>query len=190
MGLCISARSSDYKYIYNYNEETQEDEETEIGEDYYCDADIGYIGFKNFRDKLVEFATNGKFTDIANDKYDDGEPLCWAFYDDETYQIGIDKNIFTEEDLKKESIKKYLNKLNHMKENYPKLYQIFPFIAHSDCEGEVPYEQVLSAYPIIKEFYEVDKTNYGYWGKEYNFTECLLKTFETVIEKKGKLYFC
>ena len=77
-----------------------------------------------------------------------------------------------------------------MKETYPKLYQVFPLVAHCDCEGEMSYKQCKRLLPVIKEFYEQDNRNYGYSGLDYNFTEEFISVLEEVISHRGKLYFC
>lgn len=183
MGLCIRAVSADY----HYDEKIQDN----VGEE-YSDVDIGYIGFKLFRDSLVKYASNGRFNDSYKDKYDDGTHLCGNFYNDNDLRVCINEEDFTKEDLENggEDLKIYFNKLNHMKKNYPKLYQVFPLFSHHDTEGEIPLEHCKMILPVIKEFYEHDKHNYGYSGWDYNFTEELINVLETAINHGGKLDFC
>lgn len=183
MGLCIEARSCKSHYSERLEEYTGKS---------YGSTDIGYFGFKFFRDALMKFATNGTFTDISKDKYFDGSNVIGGFMRDDTLAICMLREDFSENDIKEdfEAVVSYLNKLDDMKQKYPKLYSLFPLIAHCDCEGEIPYEQCRMILPVLKEFYETDKHNYGYSGWDYNFTEELINVITECIKHKGKLLFC
>lgn len=184
MGLTLRAVSKGYHY--------SERKEDMVGKEYGLSTDIGYGGFYSIRIALANFASNGKFTDAFKDIYDDGSKLIDSFMDDNTLQICTDEEDFMAEDLTNspEEIKAYKAKLAHMKETYPKLYQVFPLVAHRDCEGEMSYKQCKRLLPVIKEFYEQDNRNYGYSGLDYNFTEEFISVLEEVISHRGKLYFC
>ena len=186
MGLTLRAVSKEYHY--------SKIKEDVVGKEYGLSTDIGYIGFKLFRDALVKFTTNGAYSDINKDKYFDGKyasDLVNSFIDDDSLQVCIDDEDFLSEDLEKyqDEVKQYKHKLFHMKEHYPKLYQVFPLIAHCDCDGEMPLKQCQMILPVIKEFYKQDTHNYGYSGWNYNFTEEFISILEEVISHRGKLYF-
>ena len=53
----------------------------------------------------------------------------------------------------------------------------------------MPLNQCEQILPLIKEFYEQDKTNYGYSAWDYNFTEDLIAILEEIVNHKGKLLF-
>ena len=73
MGLCIRAVSADYHY--------DEKIEDNVGEE-YCDVDIGYIGFKFFRDRIVShFLGYSQRIDISLKKrkfYSNDNPNGWS----------------------------------------------------------------------------------------------------------------
>ena len=178
MGLTLKAVSKDYHY----------DEEGEgVGEE-YSSTDIGYGGYKFFRDALLKFASNGKMMDIVC-RFE-GKELTWCFYSSKTYIVVSSKEQLDDEDEGNEKVKEYFKRLEKLKAEYPDVYEIFGFIAHNDCEGEIPLFQCEKLLPVLKRFYEVDKNNYGYSGWDYNFTEDLINVLEEVIENKGKLWFC
>lgn len=177
MGLTLTAVSKDYHY----------DEEGEgVGEE-YSSTDIGYIGYKIFRDALLNFASNGKMKDL-NCRFANKE-LTWCYYEPKTFIVTTSKEQFDDDDKINEKIEEYFKRLEKLKEEYPDVYEIFGFIAHNDCEGEIPLFQCEMLLPVLKRFYEVDKNNYGYSGWEYNFAEDLINILEEVVEKKGKLWF-
>lgn len=183
--MCLTLRAVSNGYHYS---KTKEDV---VGKEYGLSTDIGYGGFCAFRIALAAFASNGKFSDAFNDVYDDGTKLIEAFMNDSTLQICVDGEDFAAEDStsRQEKTKAYKAKLAHMKDAYPKLYQVFPLVAHCDCEGEMPYKQCKMILPVIKEFYEQDNRNYGYPCLGYNFTEELIDILEEAVSHKGKLYF-
>lgn len=177
MGLSITGVSYDYKI----NEEEGDFE----GEE-FSSTDIGYFGYKFFRDALIEFCTDGR---LNLDSNYGGGPLAWCFYDDETYEILFEPEDFSEERLKNPKVQEYQRKLNSLKKDYPKLYEVYDFVCHCDAEGIVPAKTCKRLLPILKEFYQADKKNYGYSGWDYNFTENLISILEEVVQVGGKLYF-
>ena len=194
MGLRLSAVSKDYGY--------DEEKEDYIGED-YLSTDIGYFGFKTFRDNLIKWASNNKLngeTTFENGEFIKGseEPdffqrnnqnkLYWGFHENHTLVIAMEDD-GDEEDLKNEKWIKYVEKLKALKEQYPNVYVLYPFLSHCDCEGEMPLEQCEKILPLIKEFHKADNRSYGYSAWEYNFVEDFIKVLEEVIKHKGKLRF-
>ncbi|MBR3208815.1 MAG: hypothetical protein IKF82_00960 [Bacilli bacterium] len=194
MGLTLSAVSKDY----GYNEE----KEDYIGEE-YLSTDIGYGGFKVFRNNLIKWASNNKLNDestFENGKFIKGSEtpdffqrnnqnkLYWGFHEEKTYVVAMEDD-GDEDDLKNKEWIKYVEKLKALKEQYPKVYVLYPFLAHCDCEGEMPLEQCEQILPLIKEFHKIDNRSYGYSGWEYNFVEDFISILEEVVNHKGKLRF-
>jgi hypothetical protein len=177
MGLSLKAVSKDYHY----------DEEVEdyVGEYESLTTDIGYFGYKFFRDDLIKYCTNGKYENIKEVFY-----VFDCYQDTETYKIAMIEKDFEEQELQDEAVQKYLIKLNHLKNVCPKLYNCYPFVMHNDCEGEIPYEQLESVLPILQE-YKQEHTNkkYGYGGWDYDWLQDLIDIIEEAIEMKGKLMF-
>ena len=194
MGLVLKAVSKDY----GYNEEKDD----YIGEG-YLSTDIGYGGFKMFRNNLAKWASNNVADDTSlfiNNKilpsgdvffssHNDEDYLAYCFYDSENYTVLMDFDQASEESKKNEKFINYIKKLDFLKKEFPKLYTLYPFIFHCDCQGEVPLEQCEQILPLIKEFHETDNRSYGYSGWEYNFVEDLISVLEEVITHKGKLLF-
>lgn len=176
MGLTLSAVSKGYHY--------SEWKEDMVGKE-YLSTDIGYGGFKFLRDALLKFASNGVYSNIVDDILQ-GKEFTWCWYKENTMVVIMHREDFEDAEEVDED---YLNKLEYLKVNYPKVYAIYPLLAHCDCEGEMPLSQCKMILPVIKEFYETDKSNYGYSGWDYNFTEEFIDILETIIQKKGKLYF-
>ena len=194
MGLTLSAVSKDY----GYNEEKDD----YIGEK-YLSTDVGYGGFKVFRNKLIQWASNNKLNDestFENGKFIKGSEmpdffqrnnpnkLYWGFHEEKTYAVAMEDD-GDEDDLKNEKWIKYVEKLKALKEQYPKVYVLYPFLSHCDCEGEMPLKQCEQILPLIKEFHKVDNRSYGYTGWEYNFVEDFISILEEVVNHKGKLLF-
>ena len=178
MGLSIMAVNKNYGF-------------TKCGDDKkknetFGSTDIGYIGYKIFRDNLIKFASDGRILSIDelelffNKSY---------FHNDKTFKIALESDFATEE-LKDDKVQAYIEKLKKIKSIYPKVYDIIPLVLHCDCEGEIPFSQIKPILPILNDFHKYDKSNYGYSGREYNFTEDLIEVIEEAIKNKGKLYFC
>ena len=182
MGLDVYAVSRGYRY--------SEKKGDMIGSQ-YASAEIGYIGFLRFRNALVSFASGGQFRDIVDDTYL-GKGLTWCFNDEKTFVVATGNSYFSKEDFEKNGavIDAYLERLDIMGEEFPKLRAVFPLIAHSDCEGEIPLAQCKEILPVLREFRKVDSTNYGYARVAYNFTDELISVVEEAIAHRGKLYFC
>lgn len=176
MGLTLCAVSKGYRY--------SKKKDDMIGK-MFNSVDVGYGGFMSFRNALLKFASGGAFSHIVDDDLF-GKSFSWCWFKDKTFVV-----IMTKEQLENDDDydKEYFDKLNWLKNNYPKLYDIYPFLVHCDCEGEMPLEQVEKLLPIVKTFYTYNKHNYGYSAWEYNFTKEFIKVLSVVVEKKGKLYF-
>ena len=180
MGLSLTAVSKNYGY--------KKDGEGKKGNKRYSDVEIGYIGYKLFRNKLIAFLTEDKISDMDALVGEYGM-FKETWYDTKTYMVAVKKKLFDDGEQKKVEVLEYLSKLDLIKKAYPKLYDCFAFIAHCDCEGEMPLEQVGILLPHIKAFYEHDSRNYGYGGRPYNFTRDFIAVCEDVVKNKGKLYF-
>jgi hypothetical protein len=171
MGLSLQAVSIDYHY--------DEDIHDYVGEEGTISSDIGYISYKIFRDDLVSFATNNKIKSI--DDYYCGEKLTLCWYDEKTFEVAMEEIGFKDEE--------YILRLEQMKREYPKLYDIFPFVEHCDCEGTMPYTQIEKVLPVLEEFNKQKNKKYGYSAYNYDFAEDLVEIMKEVISMKGKLYF-
>lgn len=182
MGLDVYAVSRGYRY--------SEEKDDMVGSQ-YASTEIGYIGFLRFRNALTSFASDGRFHDIMGDRYL-GKKLTWCFNDEKTFVVATGGSYFSEEDRKENgaAIDAYLERLDAMGREFPKLLAVFPLIAHSDCAGEIPLDQCKGILPILREFRKVDSTNYGYSAWDYNFTDELISVVEEAIAHRGKLYFC
>lgn len=194
MGLTLRGVSKDYKY--------DEEKDEYIGDE-YSSTDIGYGGFAAFRNNLTKWASEDKADDkslfinnrispsgdVFFSRHNSEDYLAYCFYDSETYEVLMDFNQGSEENRKSEKFINYIKKLDFLKQEYPKLHTLYPFIFHCDCEGEIPTEQCEQILPLIKEFHKVDNRSYGYSAWEYNFVEDFITILEEVVEHKGKLLF-
>jgi hypothetical protein len=195
MGVTLKAVSADYGYA--------REQDDYIGE-IYLSTDTGHGKFRTFRNNLIKWATDNKADDMSvlvnneilpsNDSplrptHEDEEYLDYCYYD-ENFSICMTPDDAALETRQKEDFVKYMEKLDFLKENYPKLYTIYPFAYHCDCEGEMPFKQCEQVLPLIKEFHEFDNRSYGYSAWEYNFVEDFIKILEEVVAHKGKLLFC
>ena len=117
MGLTLKAVNKDYRY----NEQGEG-----IG-DSYLSTDCGYGSFWRFRNDLIKFTTKGQLSSATSTF--EGHELCWCWYDDKTYKVAMLDT--TSENVKND--KEYIGKLKKIKKLYPKLYDIYSFIAHCDC---------------------------------------------------------
>ena len=182
MGLRICAVSRGYRY--------SEKKGDMVGSE-YADTEIGYIGFMSFRDALASFASGGQFHDLMDDTYL-GKSLTWCFNDEKTFVVATGNSYFSKEDFENNgaAIDAYLERLDTMGREFPKLRAVFSLIAHNDCEGEIPLAQCKEILPVLREFRKVDSTNYGYSAVNYNFTDELISVIEEAIAHRGKLYFC
>jgi len=194
MGLQLRAVSADYGY--------SQEQECYVGEE-YLSTDTGYGGFKLFRNNLILWASNNKLNDestFENGEFikgseipdffqrNDQNKLYWGFHETKTYVTAMEDD-GDEEDLKNKEWVKYTEKLKALKEQYPKVYILYPFLSHCDCQGEMPLKQCEQILPLIKAFHEVDNRSYGYSAWKYNFVEDFIKVLEEVVTRKGKLFF-
>jgi hypothetical protein len=194
MGLTLRAVSKDY----GYDEEKDED----IGE-VYSSTDTGYGSFRAFRNNLIKWATNDAADDnslFINNKILPGEEsffsrrpadefLAYCFYDSEDFVIRMELEEGSKESQQNPKFINYIKKLEFLKEAYPKLYTLYPFVYHCDCEGKMPLNQCKQILPLIKEFHEFDKRSYGYSGWEYNFVKDFIQILEDVVNHEGELDF-
>ncbi len=195
MGLTLKAVSKDYGY--------DEEKDNYIGEE-YLSTDIGYGGFKAFRENLAKWSSDNKADDMSlfiNNKilpsgdvffsrHNQEEYLGYCFYKGDTYVVLTDFDQGSEESKKNEKFINYCKKLDFLKKEFPKLYTLYPFIFHVDSVGEMPLEQCEQILPLIKEFHKFDNRSYGYSAWKYNFVEDFIKILEEVIKHNGKLNFC
>lgn len=195
MGLTLRAVSKDYGY--------DEEKDEEIGEE-YSSTDTGYGSFRAFRNNLIQWATDGVADDnslFINNRILPGEEsflshrpdeefLAYCFYDSEDLSIRMSLEEVSAESQQNPKFINYLKKLEFLKENYPKLYTLYPFVYHSDCEGIMPASQCKQILPLIKKFHELDNRSYGYGAWGYNFVEEFIQVLEDVIAHEGELYFC
>lgn len=206
MGLDIRVVSSDF----HYDKELEE----YVGET-LCDLDahIGYIGYKVLRDEIFKFFSNNDLTGDSlfvptsnggifknleplevikrslkgiGDSYD----MCYAWIDDDTLTPYMSLDEFNEEitQEKEKSVNMYFEKLDALKRNYPKVYILYPFLSHSDCEGSLSYEHCERVIDLLKEFRDNNDTI-----KNENliaFMGVLIELMEQAIKLKGKLWFC
>ena len=95
MGLSLYAVSKDYHY----------DEELDdyVGEKGCLSTDIGYFGYKFFRDDLIEYCTSGKYESIEK-----VFKVFGCYSDTETYKIAVIEGDFEEQELQDEMVQKYL----------------------------------------------------------------------------------
>ena len=142
MGLSICAVSKGYHWSKRLDDA--------VGKR-YADVDIGYIGWKFFRDALLKFASNGVYSDITKDVLR-GKEFTWCWWNSDTYAV-----LMTREEFSGEPDEDYLDKLEYLKKEFPRVYAIYPLISHNDCEGELPLYQCKAVLPVIQEFFEQDK---------------------------------
>lgn len=194
MGLTLRAVSKDYGY--------DEEQDDYVGET-YSSTDIGYGSFRAFRNNLIKWATNNVADDnslFINNKILPGEEsflsrrpaeqfLAYCFYDSEDFTVRMDLEEGSVESQQNPKFIDYIKKLEFLKENYPKLYTLYPFVYHCDCEGKMPFSQCKQILPLIKEFHEFDDRSYGYGAWRYNFVEDFIQILEDVVAHKGELYF-
>lgn len=195
MGLTLRAVSKDYGY--------DEEKDEEIGEE-YSSTDTGYGSFRAFRNNLIKWATN----DVADDnslfidnRILPGEEsflshrpaeqfLSYCFYDSEDFSVRMSLEEGSTESQQNPKFIDYIKKLEFLKESYPKLYILYPFVYHCDCDGKMPFSQCKQILPLIKEFHKFDDRSYGYGAWGYNFVEDFIQILEDVVDHNGVLQFC
>jgi hypothetical protein len=104
-------------------------------------ADMGYFGFKRFRDKVAE---------LSNEEF-------WKHYTD------CEKAMFLLDEKRKDFFKKYNAKTEKLVENNIVSEEIANFCYQCDCEGSIDQEQAKQIYDKIKHY--DDNTCYGYAGR-------------------------
>jgi len=106
---------------------------------------FSYGSFSKFREDLISLTTNGEVTNFYNVPdigfwyEDEGRILLPEEIEDDEklLMIILQNNIDIEEvKAKTEKLKVYLDEI---KANYPNFYKLFPLLAHSDCDGEIPH---------------------------------------------------
>lgn len=185
MGLDILGVSSDYMHEY-----TDNDDEIEIGET-YGSTYISYSGYSTFRDALIRYCTDGHISSIGSNYF--GMPLACCFYDDKTYAVAFNPECFTQEEImNNQEVSNYVLKLKCLQKDYPKLYNIYDFVCHSDCEGEVPVDTCERLLPILTEFIDTfeeckEKFNYAEWVVD--FAKRLSNVLTEIVPVGGKLLY-
>jgi len=148
----------------------------------YCNCSFGYWGYKFLRDNIIKYLSNNKVSSLeelgllTNNK-------CW--HDDKTYEVHIYLEEFEFELRNNKELLSYLVDIQKIKNDYPKLYDCYTWLMHCDCDGEIPYEQLIPVVPHIKEYMLMGTSN-----KEIEQVNELIKCMQSAIDNKGKLYFC
>lgn len=168
MGLDLIAVNKNY----GFNKDGDDLEENII----YSEVGFAYSSYKRLRDDFLKYLTNNSISSL-----EDLDNYIGDYYitDRTTYKVNVVKEDFEVEELNDLSVIEYLNKLDKLKIQFPKVYDCFAFIMHCDCEGEISYEQLLPLFPHLKMFIE---------GKNQRLNT-LLEVVKDVIDNKGKLYF-
>lgn len=177
MGLSLKAVSKDWHYDEKLDEY--------VGETGSLSTDIGYIGYKFFRDDLIKYCTNGEW-----EKLETIVDIFSCYCDNETYKVAMTKEDFEEEELKDDKVQEYIKRLEGLKNIFPKIYNCFPFIMHCDCDGDIPYTQLEKVLPILEEYKQkYPNKKYGYSMRKYDWLKDLIDIIKEAIEMKGKLQF-
>lgn len=179
MGLSLSAVNRDYGFT--------EDGDDKKGNECYCSTDTGYSSYKFFREDFMKFLTDGRienFDELFSAKY-----LPNGYWYNDKYTVLMCIEDFEEDNRDNPKVKDYLDRLEKIKEEFLDLFDCLPFIMHNDCEGEMPYEQLVSLVPHLKFYHEQTGKAWGYSGWDYDFVQDLIDCCEEAIEHKGKLYF-
>lgn len=174
MGLNLSSVNKTYGFKKDGDEYKNNKE--------YFNRRISYGGYKFFRDDMVKFLTDNKL-----EKIEDFEIYFSNnyWYDDETFIIPMLEKDFTALDINNENKKKWLNTLQKLKLDFPKLYDCFAWLHHCDCEGIMYPNQLKPTISHLETFIKNMKEDY--WAKDYAIS--LLEIFKSVIDNDGKLYF-
>lgn len=116
--------------------------------------------------------------------------MCWAWIDDDTLTPYMSLAEFNEEITQEseKSVDMYFEKLDALKRKYPKVYTLYPFLSHSDCEGSLSYEHCERVIDLLKEFRNNNDTITN--GNLIAFMDELIELMEQAIKLKGKLWFC
>ena len=149
----------------------------EVGQ-VFSSIKTGLGSYSCFREELIKYVTNGKISKL-NEIYCDTE-LCLCWYKDKTMEVVLQTN--ADEEVLNDIL--YIAKLNKMKKEFSKLYDIYPLIAHPVGEGEMRTNQLKKVLPILKEFRK-SITDI----KKYKWIDEFIKGIEIIIKKDGKLLF-
>ena len=174
MGLYLMAVNKGYGY--------NKDGEDKKGNKEYYDCRFGYGGYKFLRDKIIKYLSNGKISTI--------EELALltnnsVWHDDKTQKVHINLEEFELENQTNEKVLEYLKALEQIKNNLPKIYDCYAWLKHCDCDGEMPYKQLVPVISHLKE-YILQNTNILEIEEVNELIECM----QSAIDNKGKLYFC
>lgn len=178
MGLTLTAVNKNYGY-------TKDGEERKRNKDYFS-TDTGYGAYKFFREDFMSFLTNGSistFDELFTRFFPNG------YWYNEKYVVLVNLNDFEEANRSNPKVLDYLDRLDLIKDKYPKLYDCFAFVTHNDCEGEMPYEQLVLLVPHLKEYHEQTGKTWGYSGWGYDWVQDLIECCEETIKHKGKIWF-
>lgn len=105
-------------------------------------ADMGYMGFNRFREKVAELSN-----DEFGKHYSDLKPLMFVF----------------DEEKKKSYFDKYNAKTDELVEKNKISVEIANFCYQSDCDGSIDQDQAKQIYEKIKDY--DDNICYGYSGR-------------------------
>ena len=122
----------------------------------YDNISFGALSFYNFKNDLLKYATNNHFYSTYQ-AYDNGERINIHYYQPDTYVVCMKAKDFPKSWLEHKSVQDYLDRLQHMKMYYPKMYKIYPFLVHLTYEGEMPYTQCLRLFKLLKEYEKTGK---------------------------------
>lgn len=189
MGLDIHAVNNKFRF--------NKDGELRKGSMYYDNSRTasGYSYYRIFREHFISWLTQGDMN-----SFDDVYKYCsftrerGAWYDRDTYEVLTKPSqIQKEDDVELRTVENaiaddieleaYFDMLGRMKKEYPKLYDAFPMLFHSDCEGYIPYKQLKAVVPHLRRWAETDGCGYKEYIKDY------LNSCEIAILNKGKLYY-
>lgn len=174
MGLNLMAVNKNYGF--------NKDGDALEGNVEYSEVCFAYSSYKWLRDDFLKYLTDNSIASL-----EDATNYIGDYYitDMETYKVNVVKEDFEVDELSDVKVLEFLNKLEKLKIEFPKFYDCFAFIMHCDCEGEIPYEQLLSLFPHLKMFVEHLSQKEGK-NKRLN---SLVEVVNDAIDNKGKLYF-
>ena len=202
MGLDLTAVNKEYGfkkvwYDSRTDEKVEKTDDVTEKKGFYCDyedietnerfsdASIGYFGFMSFRTALAEkYGLKDYYRWVTN--------FGTYFFREQDYGLIMSIEDAEDGDEKHPKFLPYIEKMKRLKnEEY---FDLLPLLLHSDCDGEMPLQDVKRIYPKVKEFLQeyIDGNikKFGYTGRDYEwFEKDFLIVLEEVIKNKGKLLF-
>lgn len=179
MGLTIIAVNKNYGFKKDGKEKKNNKE--------YNSTETGYFSYKSFREDFMSYLTN-KEINTFEELFSDFFPECYWIKENQQVIMNVDD--FEEKKKNKPKVLDYLKKLELLKEKYPNLYDCFAFIVHCDCEGEIPFQQLVPLVPHLEEYHKQTGRKWGYSGWDYDWVQELIDCCNETINHNGKLYFC